>query len=89
MLNILTISIYVHAIVSSHSEAISGFQPAAVTVKFQAIFLSESERDVETGVCHRVISPYYISSCLCHPRPSPESQQKLQEQALKIETVIV
>lgn len=89
MLNILTISIYVHAIVSSHSEAISGFEPAAVTVKFQAIFLSESERDIETGVCHRAIPPIYISSCLYHPRPSSESQQKLHKQALKVETVIV
>lgn len=36
MLDILTISICVHAIVSSRSEAISGFEPAAVTFEFQA-----------------------------------------------------
>lgn len=35
-LGILTVSFCVYAIVSSHSEAISGFEPAALTLEFQA-----------------------------------------------------
>jgi len=68
MLNTVTTSIYVHAIVSSLSEAISGFEPAAVTVKFQA-----RARVSEIKKLASVIEPFhpttFLPVCVIHDLP--------------------
>lgn len=70
MPDILTISICVHAIVSSHSEAISGFEPAAVTVEFQA---RKRVRVNEIAKLPSVIGPFhpttFLPVCVIHDLP--------------------
>lgn len=61
MLDILTVSICVHAIVSSHSEAISGFEPAAVTVEFQA---RKRVRVIKIMKLASVIGPFHPTTFL-------------------------
>lgn len=59
MPDILTISFCVYAIVSSHSEAISGFESAAVTVEFQ-----DRERVREIMKLASVIGPFHPATFL-------------------------
>lgn len=70
MPDILTISFCVYAIVSSHSEAISGFEPASVTVEFQA---RKRVRLREIMKLASVIAPFHPATFLpvsvIHHRP--------------------